>query len=78
MNVHKNARLTPSGRELLLNRIQSGWSAVRAARLAVVSRKVVSVFAKRCFKRDPTHLTTGLNTWSGRCFRTSCNGFEAN
>ena len=39
MNVHKNARLTPSGRELLVKRLQSGWPAVRAAEARGVSAR---------------------------------------
>ncbi|MDP2764341.1 MAG: leucine zipper domain-containing protein, partial [Brevundimonas sp.] len=37
MNVHKNARLTPSGRALLAERIEAGWSARSAAAAAGVS-----------------------------------------
>lgn len=37
MNVHKNARLTPSGRGLLVQRIEGGWSARQAAAAAGVS-----------------------------------------
>ena len=37
MNVHKNARLTPSGRALLAERIESGWPARLAAEAAGVS-----------------------------------------
>jgi transposase InsO family protein len=37
MNVHKNARLTPSGRVLLVQRIEGGWPAWRAAAAAGVS-----------------------------------------
>lgn len=33
MNIHKNARLTPQGRLLLVERItQHGWSVAQAAR----------------------------------------------
>lgn len=31
MNVHKNARLTPAGRVLLVERIESGWAVAEAA-----------------------------------------------
>ncbi|HVX71713.1 MAG TPA: leucine zipper domain-containing protein, partial [Devosia sp.] len=31
MNVHKNARLTPAGRVLLVERIESGWPVGEAA-----------------------------------------------
>lgn len=37
MNVHKNARLTPSGRALMAERIEQGWSAKAAAAAAGVS-----------------------------------------
>lgn len=37
MNVHKNARLTPSGRVLLVQRIEDGWGVSRAAAAAGVS-----------------------------------------
>ena len=37
MNVHKNARLTPSGRALLARRVSSGWTAKAAAEAAGVS-----------------------------------------
>jgi transposase InsO family protein len=37
MNVHKNARLTPSGRVLLVHRIEDGWPIGRAAAAAGVS-----------------------------------------
>lgn len=37
MNVHKNARLTPSGRVLLVQRIEQGWSAMEAASAAGIS-----------------------------------------
>ena len=39
MNVHKNARLTPLGRVLLAQRIQSGWSVERAATAGGVSKR---------------------------------------
>src|SRR6187401_3178128 len=37
MNVHKNARLTPSGRALLARRVTQGWTAKAAAEAAGVS-----------------------------------------
>lgn len=39
MNVHKNARLTPCGRVLLVERIESGWSVGRASAAAGVSER---------------------------------------
>ncbi|MCA3740957.1 MAG: hypothetical protein IM650_03875 [Phenylobacterium sp.] len=38
MNVHQKARLTPSGRDLLAERIYQGWS-VKAAAQAAASRR---------------------------------------
>lgn len=37
MNVHKNARLTPSGRVLLVERIEQGWAVEHAAAASGVS-----------------------------------------
>jgi len=38
MNIHKNARLTPQGRLLLVKRIEeAGWSVVPAAQAAGIS-----------------------------------------
>lgn len=37
MNVHKNARLTPAGRVLLVHRVDQGWSMARAAEAAGIS-----------------------------------------
>ena len=39
MNVHKNARLTPAGRVLLVQRIDQGWSVARAAAAGGVSAR---------------------------------------
>jgi transposase InsO family protein len=39
MNVHKNARLTPSGRALLAKRVLSGWAVKSAAEAAGVSER---------------------------------------
>lgn len=39
MNVHKNARLTPSGRALLADRVEHGWRVQAAAEAAGVSRR---------------------------------------
>jgi transposase InsO family protein len=40
MNVHKNARLTPFGREVMIRRIEDeGWSVARAAAASGVSRR---------------------------------------
>ena len=47
MNVHKNARLTPMGRELLAQRIESGWTVVNAAAAAGVSTRTASKWLAR-------------------------------
>jgi len=39
MNMHKNARLTPFGRAVMISRIEGGWSVRRAAEAAGVSRR---------------------------------------
>jgi transposase InsO family protein len=39
MNIHKNARLTPCGRVLMMERIESGWSVRRAAQASGVSER---------------------------------------
>lgn len=39
MNVHKNARLTPFGRVLMVKRIEGGWCVARAAAAAGVSKR---------------------------------------
>ncbi len=41
MNAHKNARLTVSGRELLVRRIENGWTVTAAAEAAGTSRRTV-------------------------------------
>lgn len=47
MNVHKNARLTPTGRVLMLERIDSGWSVGRAAAASGVSERTAHRWLKR-------------------------------
>src|SRR5690349_21227009 len=39
MNVHDNARLTPRGREVMIERIDAGWSVARAAEASGVSAR---------------------------------------
>jgi transposase len=40
MNAHKNARLTPFSRELMIERIRNqGWTVARAAEAAGVSER---------------------------------------
>ena len=47
MNVHKNARLTPCGRVLLVQRIESGWSVRRAAASSGVSERTAHRWLSR-------------------------------
>ena len=48
MNVHKNARLTPVGRALMISRIENqGWSVARAAEASGVSRRTTSKWLQR-------------------------------
>ena len=47
MNVHKNARLTPSGRVLMMRRIESGWSVRRAAAALGVSERTAYRWLER-------------------------------
>jgi hypothetical protein len=39
MNMHKNARVTPSGRYLSVNRVETGWRVADAAEAAGVSER---------------------------------------
>jgi transposase InsO family protein len=39
MNVHKNARLTPAGRDLLAQRVDGGWTVRKAAAAAGISTR---------------------------------------
>ena len=48
MNVHKNARLTPVGRALMISRIEhQGWPVARAAEASGVSRRTASKWLQR-------------------------------
>ena len=47
MNVHKNARLTPSGRALLADRVAGGWTVKAAAGAAGVSRRTAHKWLAR-------------------------------
>ncbi|PVM82441.1 leucine zipper domain-containing protein, partial [Caulobacter endophyticus] len=47
MNVHENARLTPVGRALMVDRIEQGWSVARAAEAFGVSRRTVGKWLAR-------------------------------
>jgi len=57
MNVHKNARLTPVGRALMIYRIeQEGWSVARAAEASGVSRRTTSKWLQRHRRDDERRL----------------------
>lgn len=48
MNVHKNARLTPLGRAVMISRIEDeGWSVARAAEAAGLSKRTASKWLAR-------------------------------
>lgn len=47
MNVHKNARLTPSGRALLADRVASGWTVKAASAAAGISRRTAHKWLAR-------------------------------
>jgi transposase InsO family protein len=56
MNVHKNARLTPSGRVLLVRRIEGGWPVERAAEASGVSARTAYRWLSR-FRSGDQHLS---------------------
>jgi transposase-like protein len=45
--VHRNARLTPQGRLLLCQRIESGWPVAQVAAVMGISRDRASVWWRR-------------------------------
>ena len=47
MNVHKNARLTPLGRAVMVCRIEDGWPVKRAAEASGISRRTAYRWLKR-------------------------------
>lgn len=47
MNVHENARLTPVGRALMIDRIERGWSVGEAAEAFGVSRRTAGKWLQR-------------------------------
>ena len=47
MNVHKNARLTPVGRAVMIGRIEAGWPVRRAAAAAGVSERTAYTWLGR-------------------------------
>lgn len=52
MNMHKNARLTPSGRALLARRVSGGWTAKAAAEAAGVSLRTARKWLGRHRRGD--------------------------
>ncbi|HEY0919856.1 IS481 family transposase [Devosia sp.] len=52
MNVHKNARLTPSGRLVLVSRVRNGWTVLRASAAAGVSRRTAYRWLRRYLGGD--------------------------
>lgn len=74
MDIHKNARLTPKSRALLVERIrQQGWSAARAAAAAGVSERT----AWKWLARHRTEGDAGLNDRSSRPRRFHQTNAEA-
>jgi transposase InsO family protein len=47
MNVHKNARLTPNGRVLMVQRIEAGWPVGRAAEASGLSERTAHRWLRR-------------------------------
>jgi len=47
MNIHKNARLTPRGRVLMVERIEAGWAVARAAQASGVSVRTAHRWLQR-------------------------------
>ena len=47
MNMHKNARLTPGGRVLMMERIEQGWTVESAARACGVSERTAYHWLRR-------------------------------
>src|SRR5499427_10468905 len=62
MNIHKNARLTPNGRELIARRIQSGQTPEAAARAAGVCPRT----ARKWYARFQAEGLEGLKDRSSR------------
>jgi transposase len=49
--AHANARLTPKGRQLLVDRVRGGWTITKAAEAAGLSRQTGSKWLGR-FRRE--------------------------
>jgi transposase len=65
MNIHKNARLTPNGRELIARRIESGQTPEAAARAAGVCPRT----ARKWYARFKAEGLEGLKDRSSRPHR---------
>lgn len=69
MNVHKNARLTPRGRALMVSRIvDEGWSVVAAAEASGVSERTARKWLGR-HRRGPNEGFTDRSSAPRRCPR---------
>lgn len=68
MNVHKNARLTPSGRALLVDRVSRGWTASAAAQAAGVSVRTARKWIGR-HRRGPSEDFIDRSSAPRRCPR---------
>jgi len=68
MNIHKNARLTPSGREHLVRQLESGQTPEAAARAAGVCPRTV----KKWLDRFRVEGVAGLQDRSSRPHRLRC------
>ena len=69
MNVHKNARLTPCGRALMVSRIlKEGWSVAASAQAAGVSERTCRKWLGRR-RREPSEDFTDRSSAPRRCPR---------
>ena len=66
MNIHKNARLTPKGREVLISRLERGERVDDIAGTMGVSTRTVYKWQKRFRDEGPA----GLEDWSSRPVRS--------
>lgn len=71
MNMHKNARLTPSGRALLVERIEHGWPVKAAAEAAGVST-VTAYKWRRRHRLGGERRHHDRSSAPGRCPRKVC------
>jgi transposase-like protein len=72
MNVHKNARLTPRGRERIVRQVESGQTPEAVAQAAGVCPRTVRKWVDR-YRREglaglqlPSRLPTRLRGWHGQ------------